>query len=217
MLTHVPQSALKKIKKHLSDRVMEAERNRGAFMESNEEYVTSAILERLAENQWQKAGGVKWRIQVYKTGNYGVTAESKIGADGLIQIKVYDKKSGKLLETKGLLFQAKKTSYSNKKKLEQQITKMENTAGQNGCAVFIYDTDSGFSAQSTSEVDYETLWNSGNQTKLNKYLSNEFLDCKVGSMALSYDRRKGILFTPEEKLPVQNKDNLNVASIVVER
>lgn len=216
MLDHVSDQTLDQIKKHLERETESAERNRYSFFKSNEEYVTSAILERLATVEWQRSGGVKWRVQVHKTGNSGETAESKIGADGIIQIAVYDK-GGRLLETKGLLFQAKKTTNKDKIKLEKQIQDMKNVAGGKACAIFIYDEVSGFFAKGVDEFRFEDLNNKITKQKLQSFISNDFLDCKVGVKGLRYDRRTGELYRPQIESKFVEPDNIrNSATIEVQ-
>lgn len=215
MLNFVSDQTLDQIKKHLSKEVENAERKRHSFFKSNEEYVTSAILERLATSEWQKSESVKWRVQVHKTGNHGKTAESEIGADGIIQIAVYDK-GGRLLETKGLLFQAKKTTNKDKTKLEEQIQDMKNVAGGKACAVFIYDEESGFFAKGVNEFRFEDLKNRGTNQKLHSFISNDFLDCKVGVKGLRFDWRTGELYRPQIELKAVEPTNIwNAATIEV--
>jgi hypothetical protein len=215
MLSSISNQTKAAIKKHLLNKCQDAERGR-LYFDSDEEYITTALLESLRISEWQRAGGVKWRLQVHKTGNHGETAESKIGADGIIQIAIYGK-DGARLETKGLLFQAKKTSYSGKRsKAEEQINQMRSVVGEKGCAVFIYDKDKGFFGKEPSDFDFSDLKSGALGTKLEFFLANDFLDCKIGEKELFYDWRSGRLFTPKNGIvSVDSEDIQNIATLSI--
>lgn len=86
MFEFLPDKAFSDIQDHLLTTVGSAERSRYGFFDK-EDAITGMLLGRMEQNKWQHSNDVKWRVQVHQPGPYGDFGESKVGADGIIQIR----------------------------------------------------------------------------------------------------------------------------------
>lgn len=217
-LEKISKAERNEFQNHFRNAIKRAEGKRKQFHDSNENDITTSILTELStDDQWRESENIKWRVQVNRPDFSGKNAESEIGADGIIQIKIYDK-NGQLIESKGMLFQAKKTEYKNKKKFNDQVSDMIDTVGEGAASVFIYDKELGFYGVKASEVTFEDLKNVRNHKKLSDLIAVDFFECLIGSKELRYNQNTKKLRTPMKKeIPVQPDAIFDVATLEVKQ
>lgn len=181
--------------KQISDHITRETTNTNDSWESNkdnEDSLTGALGERLSKNwctpiqiyeqEWE------WRITYKKFSS--VKLEPKYGADGLFEVEVINSKKNQAYR-KGIIFQAKKDNNKDRKKLIEQVIKMENIA-PNGSAVIKYGPEKyqateGTSILNNTESPFEDL---------SKFLSGKFLSCTVGINGMSYNALTKELIRP---------------------
>ncbi len=150
------------------------------------------------QKDYGNKGRWRWRISYKKFRSKGPKAfENIIGADGIFQIEIEQKGSVKL-ETKGILFQAKKYGLNSDNKLSEQVDKME-TLGESSSAIFVYKREQ-FQAISSSEYIDQQESNHNPEKSLQSigtFLGKEFLECRVGLRGMYYDGLRKILNVPE--------------------
>lgn len=209
MLDSIPGYVIDDIKKHIQKECKNAELIRGQVFEK-EDSITASILGRLATPKWQGIKRKQWKIDIHIPSNdkKKELSESKIGADGIIQIVVYGN-NGELLDTKGMIFQAKKTTESRRGRLNDQVAKMQSIAGKDGCAVFIYDLKNGYRGIEASDLENVTLNAPDVGKSLGDFIANDFLDCKVGKKDLSHSLKTATLFIPHSKPIRTDRDPLS--------
>jgi hypothetical protein len=194
----IPEYVLNDIKKHIQKACTEAELSHLSFAEK-EDSITASILTGLRTSKWKGIKDKQWRIEVYTppTDKRKELSEFKIGADGIIQIAVFNKK-GEIEETKGLLFQAKKSIDTHRSKLNEQVEKMEGVAGKGSCAVFVYD-EKGYKGITPEELRGKTLNDPNIGRSLNDFIASDFLECRVGKKDLYHSLKSLTLFVPNSR------------------
>ena len=169
----IPITIINALKPHLSAKIKEAERN--YVVNSNQENsVTGALLDRIEVNDWAYCDGWKWKINSKKLKDK--KEEQFVGADGIISINI--EQNGRI-DTKSILFQAKRKENINNSKIKKQIDKMEKFL-PNGNMIIIY-TDNGYYAQTGSD------YNKKDNISLTNFLLDAFLACKQGVWGKTYD------------------------------
>lgn len=207
---------LEHIKNYILEKGEEAEGKRRNF-QSNEDALTGGLLYDLATPDWQYYGEKKWRIITVGPQRSGVLNETVTGSDGLIQIESFGPKD-KLLESKCMVFQAKKTNNidtSKRENLDDQIDDMHkfvrNTLKrENGSAVFIYDEQRGLSGINSQEFESSELRKGYKKKGLHQFIAEDFLDCKVGMIRLNYNIDNKIFSTVEFPVPITFTTNIEV-------
>jgi hypothetical protein len=149
------------------------------------------------QKNYGNQGRWQWRVSYKKFRSKGAHAfEHIIGADGLFQIEIEQKDIG-ILETKGLLFQAKKYKLGLDSNLSDQVHKMEAIA-KSASAVFVYGRER-FQAISSNEYLNQKNTNhdpNDSLSSIGNFLGQEFLECRVGLRGMSYDGLRKILNVP---------------------
>lgn len=128
-----------------------------------------------------------WDTRAHVVRGKGPNApENAIGADGLIEIRIVDVVTGKLISCKGLPFQAKK--HKNDSGLFEQVKKLKDLS----CSSIVIDySDNGFTGVTEKDLlDAEGKFRnvkSEKFVKLGKLLGEMFLNCKVGRQHITYN------------------------------
>jgi hypothetical protein len=187
---YISSKTFNDIQKHLRASILKSE-NHWKFGSDEEDTITGDLCGQIVKD-WSKFSENDknegyWKIEYKKFRGRGKDAfESKIGADGIVQISIYRKSSP--IFRKGILFQAKKENSSSIRDLKIQIEKM-NKINPNLGSVFIYSDRGyrGFSSLDTEKT--ETLSN---------FLVEKFLGCKVGLEDCYFDFIKKQLSIPSK-------------------
>lgn len=185
-LSSIPQHLLSILKTNIKDGINIVENQRKNLW-GHENNITGALLTRIATPGWIQTKDSKFRITYNAPTISNGMAEQKTGADGLIQIEVYDKSHHKLIESKCMVFQAKKSN--NKEGLQDQINNMCKITGfqNNGSAVIIYDMESGFSGEPAEQFDISKLKLKYKSKPLSDLIADDFLDCKIGVYGIHFN------------------------------
>jgi hypothetical protein len=193
----LPDDVLEQIQDHLREESLEGEKGWDAG-EDEEDTLTGDYLGSLRTSDWRvvKTRRVtwKWKITYKKFGSKaGEAPEKHLGADGIVQVELYDI-SNMAYYYKGMLFQAKK---KNAWPARSQATQMESFS--RGCsAVFVYgpdqytdiSSDKLLSAKGPEVIKRESV-------RLGDFLADEFMPCSVGIQGLHYDRTSKSLLVPK--------------------
>lgn len=166
-------------------------------------------------------GSWRWRVSYKKFRGRGNGAFEKIcGADGIFQIEVENKNTGKV-QRKGLLFQAKKNKIGRTTDLKKQVIKME-TLAPGSSSIFAYSSDH-FGAMSSKDfIKYyrTSVPQSPNLDNIGNFLGVDFLECRVGKRGLYYDGLRKILIVPRNgkqprlvRVDVPHRISIDVESI----
>jgi ribosomal small subunit protein bTHX len=169
----IPVTIINALKSHLSAQIKEAELN--YRVNSNlENALTGALLERIEVREWVYSEGWKWKINSKKLKD--TKEEQFVGADGIISINI--EQNGRI-DTKSILFQAKRKGHINNSEIKEQIDKMGEFL-PNGNMIIIY-TDNGYYAQIGSNYNKEA------NMFLTNFLFDVFLACKQGVWGKTYE------------------------------
>jgi hypothetical protein len=193
----LPDDVIDEIQEHLIEGSLEGEAGWDAGADE-EDTLTGDYLSQLRTSKWQvvKVDHItwKWKIWYRKFGSKADKAPEKhLGADGIIQVELYDV-SNRIYYYKGMLFQAKK---ENAGPARMQAAQMEAFA-PNGSAVFVYGPDR-YEAISSERLlsgkDGSVI--KKHSVRLGDFLADEFLPCSVGIQGMHYDRTTKSLFVPK--------------------
>lgn len=115
-------------------------------------------------------------------------AEKLYGSDGLFQIEVVDS-SGRIVRRKGLPFQSKKDWHGTNSKLASQAATMIKETGSG--IVIDYKHNGYFACDAATVVRCRgkrgVAQQSGKLSSLGRALGTDFLECRIGTVGLSYD------------------------------
>lgn len=191
LTTLVPQGLLRRLKAHFGERIGEAVQ-RYRYNDADEDSLTGALGHALStpERIVTVANGVTWSFAVesYKIRGKGPGApERRTGADGIFQVSVHS--NGKPIFEKGLPFQAKKLSRYRESEVALQTKQMLRTA-HTGIVLR-------FGPEEYDAADARRLAHEGSVgpdvaptvfTSLEAVLGDQFLQCQIGKVGLSFDR-----------------------------
>lgn len=135
-----------------------------------------------------------WQVTYQKLRGRGVGAPEKLfGADGIFEIEVFDAE-GQPIRQKGLPFQAMKNWSKPRQKLLDQASDMLHAVGH---GIVIDFEDDGYMALPAGAVIQaegraSAMRESEQLRDLGHVLADDFLDCKIGSIGLHYDRENEV-------------------------
>jgi hypothetical protein len=137
--------------------------------------------------------GVVWKKF---RGRGGLAEENLFGADGIFVIEATNTESGSVY-TKGLLFQAKKSSNKDRAALNDQLRDMEDIA-PGGSALVEYGPDAFRGCMSQDALRGESSRVLSGMKRLGDFLADDFLPCSVGLEGLYYEFERKTLIVPNE-------------------
>ena len=150
------------IKNHFTEVVNSCWSDIWQSSEVDEDVITGGFFSRLGKDQiYDDENNMRWKIEWRKFGNSGENAEKKIGADGIIQIRIVDKNNKDLFK-KGLLFQAKKGN--NKQGIKDQMEKMRGF-GEKYSSIVHYSEDGVYAYENKNELKTDNLRFANNQNR----------------------------------------------------
>lgn len=208
MLDIIPTAVAGKIQDHLRVSCDIAEQG-WEQASADEDTVTGALGERL-RLPWQLVedeDGNRWRWSVtYKKfrGRGPGADENTIGADGIFQVEVEDSET-KVMESKGILFQAKRTGSGSSKDIGQQVRDMEQVV-PGGTAVVLYGSEGYFGVDGPDALNSPGITTPSSDSRfhpLGDYLADRFLPCRSGKRGLFYDAVRKTLVVPDETTGVR--------------
>lgn len=207
----VPEKTFNQIKKHLI-RNSRISARRWHSVKDEEDAGTGDFCGQLS-SEWTKFNpedgqNGRWRINYRKFGSRRNSLESLTGADGIIQIAIFNS-FGRPIFRKGLLFQAKKEPIKNKSELFEQIEKMDNFTPTKGNSVFVFG-ENGYYGMTGSEYKKNPLNRDfDNQFSIGDFLADEFMECNVGIEDLYFAVKSDKLYIPRQTvLPGHLKHNM---------
>jgi hypothetical protein len=188
----IPDLVLPEVQSHISRMCGKGERGWRSGR-ADEDTLTGDFCGNLRSDwsSWQEAGkdSLRWQVDYLKIGGRGKGApESRLGADGIFQIELFDIAS-QSTKYKGFLFQAKKDDNYDSGSLLTQATKMKAVT-TDGAVIFRYGpkgyraivAEAVIEAEGRlSEVDDE------NQVPLCEFLAHEFAACSFGVQGLHFE------------------------------
>lgn len=194
----IPNSTFEDIKEHLilNSRIGE---KRWHSVKDEEDAGTGDFCGQLS-TEWTKFNpedeqNGRWRINYRKFGSKKNSLEQLTGADGIIQIAIFNS-FGQPIFRKGMLFQAKKEPIKNKSELFEQIRKMNQFTSDKGNAVLIFG-ENGYYGMRGDEFKKNPLnSNFDIEDSIGYFLANEFMECKVGEEGLYFLVRRDKLYIP---------------------
>lgn len=190
-----------------------------------EDAVTGALGERLRLKEKLVAveGAGTWRILItwnkFRSAKGKSGEEREIGADGIIQFEMFGD-YGSDVYTKAMLFQSKMEHDQAHRRLRGQCENMELIAKD--CSAVIRYGENGYFAMNGSEVlqsfernldTTQALWRRA--MPLGEYITEHFLNCKVGHENLYYEHKSETLFVPTQTAYRRLRTKLNKISIEV--
>lgn len=140
-----------------------------------------------------------WRIRYRKLTSGGEESEEHvIGADGIFQIEIYGR-NRKRIEQKGLLFQSKKHTNTNRAETYRQLGDMEKLV-PNGSALIEFGPDKYRAIPSATVAQHRDRFSYPNMPfqPLDEFLADAFIGCEVGKKKLYYDFDRRILIVPSK-------------------
>ncbi|HRD80100.1 MAG TPA: hypothetical protein PLL53_05015 [Saprospiraceae bacterium] len=207
----VPQNTLVQIQQHLirNSRISE---KRWHSVKDEEDSCTGDFCGQLSSD-WTKfhpddeqAG--RWRIKYRKFGSKRNALEPLIGADGIIQIAIFNSFNEPIFR-KGLLFQAKKEPIKKKKELLGQITNMNEFTPEKGNSVFVFGENGYYGMSSKTYSKNPISRDFEKKDFIGNFLANEFMECNVGLEGLYFSVTKNVLYIPRRvPLPVHLQHNM---------
>jgi hypothetical protein len=163
--------------------------------EAEEDSLTGALGQSLAtvspQIMFTSQGMFSWRIYHWKVRGRGAAApEKRFGTDGIFQIEVFAS-DGHLIRAKGLPFQAKKNWRQANRKLFDQAKDMRRELG--GGIIINYSANDYKACSVEDVIEYGSrpkgLADKGALKPLGQLLGSDFLDCKLGSIGLTYSHQ----------------------------
>ncbi len=203
MLDVIPAVVVAKIMEHLRAGCERAEH--GWTAGSEEEDTLTGDLGGSLRSGWSETmvdnyERWRWKLTYKKFRGRGAGATEKIiGADGIFQIEVEDRVTGRNFN-KGLLFQAKKVEAKDRRQLLSQAHKMEALVPR-GSAVFEYGPRGYHAADASKVIAAKGRLTADDQRQpeqLGDYLAERFVPCEIGIKGLFYDAVRGTLVVPNE-------------------
>jgi hypothetical protein len=162
-------------------------------LKGDEDSLTGAFSVRLRDAIRGSTNGVTWDTRVKKLRGRGPGApEHATGADMIIEVHVRDPE-GRLIDSKGLLAQAKKNWQSADAWLLAQAQLMERIAPGASIAV---DYNSGCGAVEAAVVIATSGRRPQGLRPVGELLADEFLPCKIGRLSMFYDETSEVLHVP---------------------
>ncbi|EMO13622.1 hypothetical protein LEP1GSC175_0155 [Leptospira santarosai str. HAI821] len=132
--------------------------------------------------------------------------EKRSGADGIIQIQVFSNYDNQLpIFSKGILFQAKTFSNSDRNRMQIQKRNMREFAGDKGAIITFHPTGEIFAYSGENEL---------NEKSFDQFLAVDFLNCKEGVIGLRFDSTKSELYYPNSNT-ISNQSLEHILSITV--
>lgn len=194
----IPENTLEEIKNHLTKNSRVGER-RWPSVKDEEDAGTGDFCGQLSSN-WERFSkkddqNGRWRISYRKFGSRKNSLEPLTGADGIFQISVFNS-FGKPIFRKGLLFQAKKEPIKNREELIGQINKMNNFTIDKGNSVFVFGENGYFAMTGQEFIVNPKSRKFSSENAIGKFLSEEFMECRVGIEDLFFDTHKDLLYIP---------------------
>ena len=187
--------------------------------QEDEDTVTGALGQAISMSHPQifQSNGERyvWQVSYKKIRGRGKGApEFHLGADGMFQIEVRDRRN-RVVRRKGLPFQAKKFWEGRDQELIGQAEKINAAAGQGLVIAF---SDVRYEACSTADVlrlegDGRRVREERKMRSLGQVLGNDFLNCDIGTDGLYYDPR-GRRFVKEGVLPGMHLITTEVRQVV---
>jgi hypothetical protein len=193
----LPDEVISDISKHLIDGCAHGEE--GWDSGEDEEDTLTGDLGGHLRKKWrtvstQTDGRWKWRMTYKKFRSKGKGAEEKpLGADGIFQIEVENVNG--VGETKGLLFQSKKTTNKDNQKLLKQLGRMEELVPK-GSALIEYGPDQYKGVASPTLIGNQGMNGGNGNNRLGEFLAEKFLLCEVGARGLYYEAPRKTLIIP---------------------
>jgi hypothetical protein len=190
MITTLPNTLLKEIRHHFVRMSSRGEAGWSAGKE-DEDVITGDLLGGLrTQKVMTSRSNHSWEISYNKFRGRGKGAyEKESGADGIIQVEIFDSKK-KSLFRKGMLFQAKKLIGQQRLDVVDQVNKMEGLASGIS-AIFVYSELGYFALDSKKYLKNKSY--SRDRVKIGDFLSNEFMNCQVGLAETFYSFSDGYL------------------------
>ena len=196
----LPPALWDDLQQHIRRKVREAVSNY-AESASNEDSLTTDLCAALCKRISRSYGpdGVwRWRIRYRKFGSGGEgSEESVLGADGIFQVEIHGR-LGERIEAKGLLFQSKKESNTQRAAMYGQLADMEELVpnGMLRCSSCPKPTEA-FPAPSPCTTWRENVAFPDHPFQsLDQFLVDSFLACSVGREKLYYDFDRAVLVVP---------------------
>ena len=136
---------------------------------------------------------ISWRE--FRGGGGGIVPESKLGADGIIELVVNENGKEK---KKSLLFQAKKNweNINKNNRLYEQCAKMLPFLG---AAIVVNYTKDEIETYNVEDVFSEKGEKPKKKKTLESTLSSDFLECMIGSVGMYYKDKKLYWFDENEE------------------
>lgn len=201
----IPKNTLKEIIRHIKIACRKG-KDQWKNASSDEDTITGSLCA-FIKKDWTffskkdiKKG--RWKIEYKKL---GLKDEKNTGADGIIQIEIFDTDKS-ILFRKGVLFQSKKSPKIDYKRLNNQIKEL-NKYGEKSFALFLY------SPYRFLAVDNESFKNDKfkNAVKIDDFISSKFLGCVIGKEGNYYDFKKNKLILETTTAPdVQINHHLQI-------
>jgi hypothetical protein len=207
----VPEYTLDQIKRHLIQNSRISER-RWHSVKDEEDSGTGDFCGQLS-SEWTKFNpederNGRWRINYRKFGSRQNSLEPLTGADGIIQIAIFNS-FGEPIFRKGLLFQAKKEPIKNKRELFGQIDRMNEFTSDKGNSVFVFGENGYYGMTGKTYKDNPANRNFDNKYSIGNFLADEFMECNVGTEGLYFAVTNDKLFIPRKApLPGHLKHNM---------
>lgn len=203
LTTLVPKGVLRRLQAHFAEKILEAV-DRYPLNAADEDSLTGALGHALSiPNPMVVTAfkGTTFSIQIesYKISGKGPGApESRIGADGIIQITV--RIDGNAVFAKGLPFQAKKAERCRFNDFAEQAETMFQTSGT---GIIIRYGPEAYDALDVREFlkpqESAISQSAPGFSDLGSMLGGAFLDCHIGAVGLSFSREKADPNSPGQK------------------
>jgi hypothetical protein len=174
------------------------------FNSADEDALTGALAQALIEPETMlvrtEQGVFGWRATSHKLRGRGRGApESRIGADGIFQLEVFNME-GELILKKGLLFQSKVDWTGTDQRLLGQARML---LLQSESSIVIDYTKDGYQAIPASEVvaagGNRRQIATGSNKELSEVLGDEFVGCLVGDQGMFWDSERERLITHRDQ------------------
>jgi hypothetical protein len=205
---YIPKYTKKLLKRQIKIAVSKGEQQ-WKFASSEEDALTGALCS-LLQSDWKNFSPKdrmkgKWKIEYKKFRSKGKNADEKIvGADGIIQLTVYDKDKNITFQ-KGLLFQAKKIPITGTGKFKEQIDLLKNI--NESSSIVLLFSDSGFYASELKNVEKGKI---KKKERILSTINGKFIECKIGSQELYYDFESESLIYNGKKIGEYLKESVNI-------
>jgi len=187
----IPEDLINLIGDHIKAGVSDAE-SKFALNEEDEDSITGALGQAISTAHpivlTTAQGKFTYEITSRKLRGRGPDApEKRLGADAIFQIEVF--RQGQRVFRKGLPFQAKNGGGFQNSEVIKQAGDLHRTTGT---GIIVRFSKDGYTAINASEIVFSDQANAVATpqiipTKLGSVLGNDFLNCRVGKIGLTYD------------------------------